>query len=54
MLGKKGNSNTTERIDLMKELTRKRILWGHQVYIGALRLEDNSLLTIIAPHYAMP
>jgi hypothetical protein len=120
MLDKKGNSNTTERIDLMKEfvelfceykidylsadreflghywlgyllsqstmsfririretellrdgkhqlstrivfshlqigqkslLTRKRILWGHQVYIGALRLEDNSLLTIIAPHY---
>jgi len=32
-------------------LKRKRILWGHQVYIGALRLEDNSLLTIIAPHY---
>jgi Transposase DDE domain len=32
-------------------LTRKRILWGHQVYIGALRLKDNSWLTIIAPHY---
>jgi hypothetical protein len=26
-------------------------LWGHQVYVGALRLEDNSLLTIIAPNY---
>lgn len=120
MLDKKGNSNTTERIDLMREfvelfcehkidylsadreflghdwlgyllsqsimpfririretellgdgkhqlstrivfshlqigqkslLKRKRILWGHQVYVGALRLEDNSLLTIIAPHY---
>ena len=24
-------------------LKRKRILWGHQVYIGALRLQDNSL-----------
>jgi len=32
-------------------LKRKRILWGHQVYVGALRLEDNSLLTIIAPTY---
>ncbi|MBE9047283.1 IS4 family transposase [Pleurocapsales cyanobacterium LEGE 10410] len=32
-------------------LKRKRILWGHQVYIGALRLQDNSLLTIIAPNY---
>lgn len=32
-------------------LKRTRILWGHQVYVGALRLEDNSLLTIIAPHY---
>ncbi len=120
MLDKKGNSNTTERIDLLKEfielfdeyqidylsadreflghdwlqyllsqpmmsfririretellgdgqhqlstkivfshlqigekslLKRKRILWGHQVYIGALRLKDNSLLTIIAPSY---
>lgn len=120
MLDKKGNSNTTERIDLMKEfvelfceyqidylsadreflghdwleyllsqpmisfririretellgdgrnqlstriifshlqigqrslLKRKRILWGHRVYVGALRLEDNSLLTIIAPSY---
>ena len=30
---------------------RRRILWGHQVYIGALRLKDNSLLTIIAPSY---
>lgn len=120
MLDKKGNSNTTERIDLMKEfielfceykidylsadreflghhwlgyllsqstmsfririretellgdgkhqlstrivfshlqigqkslLKRKRILWGHQVYVGALRKTDNSLLTIISPHY---
>ena len=32
-------------------LKRQRILWGHQVYIGALRLQDNSLLTIIAPNY---
>ncbi len=32
-------------------LKRKRILWGHQVYIGALRLQDNSLLTVIAPSY---
>ena len=32
-------------------LKRKRTLWGHQVYIGALRLKDNSLLTIIAPSY---
>jgi hypothetical protein len=120
MLDKKGNSNTTERIDLLKEfvglfcehqidylsadreflghdwlkyllsqpmmsfririretellsdgehqlstrivfshlkigqrllLRKKRVLWGHQVYIGALRLQDNSLLTIIAPNY---
>jgi hypothetical protein len=32
-------------------LKRKRVLWGHQVYLGALRLEDNSLLTVIAPDY---
>ena len=32
-------------------LKRKRILWGHQVYIGALRLQDNSLLTVISPSY---
>ena len=32
-------------------LKRTRILWGHPVYIGALRLQDNSLLTIIAPSY---
>ncbi|NJO96976.1 MAG: IS4 family transposase [Pleurocapsa sp. CRU_1_2] len=32
-------------------LRRTRTLWGHQVYVGALRLQDNSLLTIIAPHY---
>jgi hypothetical protein len=120
MLDKKGNSNTTERIDLLKEfielfrehqinylsaereflghdwleyllsqpmmsfririretellsdgkhqlstrivfshlqigqklfLKRRRTLWGHQVYLGALRLQDNSLLTIIAPVY---
>lgn len=24
---------------------------GHRVYVGALRLEDNSLLTVIAPSY---
>lgn len=35
-----------------KSLLRKtRILWGHRVYVGALRLQDNSLLTIIAPSY---
>lgn len=28
-------------------LKRKRILWGHHVYIGALRLPNNSLLTIM-------
>ncbi len=32
-------------------LKRKRILWGHQVYIGAIRLQDNSLLTVVAPNY---
>ncbi len=32
-------------------LKRKRVLWGHQVYVGALRLQDNSLLTVIAPSY---
>ncbi|MGF1540421.1 MAG: hypothetical protein ACFCU5_08210 [Pleurocapsa sp.] len=32
-------------------LRKKGILWGHQVYIGALRLQDNSLLTVIAPSY---
>jgi Transposase DDE domain len=32
-------------------LRRKRLLWGHQVYIGALRLQDNSLLTVISPSY---
>jgi hypothetical protein len=36
------------QIELLK---RKRVLWGHQVYIGALRLPDNSLLTVIAPNY---
>lgn len=35
-----------------KSLLRKtRILWGHRVYVGALRLQDNSLLTIMAPSY---
>ena len=33
-------------------LKRQRSLWGHQVYVGALRLQDNSLLTIIAPSYS--
>ena len=32
-------------------LKRKKVLWGHQVYVGALRLPDNSLLTVIAPSY---
>lgn len=32
-------------------LRKKRVLWGHPVYIGALRLQDNSLLTVIAPSY---
>jgi hypothetical protein len=32
-------------------LKRKKLLWGHSVYVGALRLSDNSLLTIIAPNY---
>ena len=32
-------------------LRRSITLWGHQVYIGALRLQDNSLLTIISPVY---
>lgn len=32
-------------------LKRKRTLWGHQVYVGALRLQDNFLLTIVAPSY---
>lgn len=32
-------------------LRRKRVLWGHQVYVGALRLQDNSLLTVISPSY---
>ena len=33
-------------------LKGKRILWGLPVCVGALRLEDNSLLTIIAPSYS--
>ncbi|MEO0685934.1 MAG: IS4 family transposase [Cyanobacteria bacterium J06649_11] len=33
-------------------LKQKRTLWGHQVYLGALRLQDNSLLTVIAPSYS--
>lgn len=40
------------KIGQIELLKRKRTLWGHQVYIGALRLEDNSLLTIIAPSYS--
>jgi hypothetical protein len=39
------------QIGQMSLLRKKRTLWGHQVYIGALRLPDNSLLTIIAPDY---
>ncbi|MGK7899135.1 MAG: IS4 family transposase [Xenococcus sp. (in: cyanobacteria)] len=30
---------------------QKKLLWGHWVYVGALRLEDNSLLTVIAPSH---
>jgi hypothetical protein len=36
------------RIELLKQT---RILWGHRVYVGALRLKDNFLLTLIAPNY---
>ncbi|VEP11712.1 transposase (fragment) [Hyella patelloides LEGE 07179] len=32
-------------------LRKKRVLWGYPVYIGALRLQDNSLLTVVAPSY---
>ncbi|MBE9044003.1 IS4 family transposase [Pleurocapsales cyanobacterium LEGE 10410] len=39
------------KIGQLELLKRKRVLWGHQVYVGALRLEDNSLLTVIAPGY---
>lgn len=39
------------QIGQMSLLRKTRTLWGHQVYIGALRLQDNSLLTIIAPDY---
>ncbi len=39
------------KIGQMELLKRKRFLWGHGVYVGALRLEDNSLLTVIAPSY---
>ena len=35
------------KIGQLELLKRKRTLWGHQVYVGALRLEDNSLLTVI-------
>ena len=40
------------KIGQIELLKRKRIVWGHQVYVGALRLEDNSLLTVIAPDYS--
>jgi hypothetical protein len=36
---------------LRNGIRRKRVLWGHQVYVGALRLQDNSLLTVISPSY---
>jgi Transposase DDE domain len=56
MLDKRGNSKTIERVDLFKEfvegqsqmLSGRKLLWGHQVYVHALRLEDNSLLIVIA------
>lgn len=40
------------KIGQIELLKKKRTLWGHQVYVGALRLEDNSLLTVIAPSYS--
>ena len=40
------------KIGQIELLKRKRTIWGHQVYVGALRLEDNSLLTVIAPGYS--
>jgi hypothetical protein len=40
------------KIGQLELLPRTRTLWGHQVYVGALRLEDNSLLTVIAPSYS--
>lgn len=40
------------QIGQMELLPRTRSLWGHQVYVGALRLPDNSLLTVIAPVYS--
>ena len=40
------------KIGQMELLKRKRVLWGHQVYVGALRLQDNSLLTVIAPSFS--
>lgn len=41
------------KIGQIELLKRKRTIWGHQVFVGALRLEDNSLLTIIAPNYSL-
>ncbi len=41
------------KIGQIELLRRKRTIWGHQVCVGALRLEDNSLLTIIAPDYCL-
>lgn len=39
-------------IGQMQILKRRRTLWGHQVFVGALRLENNSLLTVISPDYS--
>lgn len=33
-------------------LTRRKLLWGHLVYVSALRLPDNCLLIVIASDYA--
>ena len=40
------------KIGQIELLKRKRVLGGHQVYVGALRLQDNSLLTVIAPSFS--
>jgi hypothetical protein len=39
------------KIGQMELLKRRRFLWGHWIYVGAIRLKDNSLLTVIAPSY---
>ncbi len=39
------------KIGQFELLNRRRLLWGHWIYVGALRLEDNSLLIVISPEY---